>query len=140
MGSAAGWLDTNVILRYLLNDHPDQGPRARALIERAERGECKLKIASHIVCEAIYILENQDYARDEIYDALKDFSRISGIAFLDEDAIFEALVDYKDKNIDFADALLAALSRAKAETVWTFNRKHFARMTGSWEEPGAKRD
>ena len=121
MESAEGWLDTNVILRCLLNDHPEHGPRARALIERAERGECKLKIAPHIVCETIYILESQNYARDEIYGALKDFGRIDGIVFSDEDAVFEALVDYKDKNVDFADALLAAIGRVKAEKVWTFN-------------------
>ena len=68
-----------------------------------------------------------------------DFSRISGIEFLDENVFFEALVDYKDKNIDFSDALLAAISRAKAEKVWTFNHKHFTRMTGLWEEPAARR-
>lgn len=140
MGSALGWLDTNVILRYLLNDHPERSPRARALIESAERGERGLKVAPHIVCEVVYVLESQGYARDEIYGALKDFSRINGIEFLDGDTVFEALVDFGDKKVDFADALLAALGRAEAGTVWTFNGKHFVRLAGSWEEPGAGRD
>jgi len=30
-----GWLDTNVILRYLLNDHEDHSKRALTLFRRA---------------------------------------------------------------------------------------------------------
>lgn len=115
-----GWLDANVILRYLLNDHPEHSLRARTLIERAERGGCKLKVSPHIICEVVYILEGEDYAREEIYYALRDLGRISGITFQEEDTILEALIDYRDKNVDFSDSLLAAIGRSRAEKVWTF--------------------
>lgn len=130
MENTEGWLDTNVILRFLLNDHPQHSPRAKGLIESAERGESKLKVAPHIMCEVIYIFESLNYDREEIYNALKDFSRINGVEFMDESVQFEALLDYKDRKVDFSDALLAAMGRARHEKVWTFNQKHFARMTG----------
>lgn len=125
-----------MVLRYLLNDHPEHSPRARALVERAERGEVKLKVAPHIVCEIVYVLESQEYSREEIYTALRDFGRIEGVELVDADIVLEAALDYKDKNVDFSDALLAAISRTYSEKVWTFNKKHFARMAGVWEEPG----
>ncbi|QUL98681.1 MAG: PIN domain-containing protein [Candidatus Fermentithermobacillus carboniphilus] len=136
MDPICGWLDANIVLRYLLNDHPEHSPRAGALVERAERGEVKLKVAPHIVCEIVYVLESQEYSREEIYTALSDFSRIEGVELVDADVVLEAALDYKDKNVDFLDALLASISRTYSEKVWTFNKKHFARMEGVLEEPG----
>lgn len=136
MDPISGWLDANVVLRYLLNDHPDHSLRARALVERAERGEVKLKVAPHVVCEIVYVLESLEYSREEIYGALMDFGRIDGVQLVDADVILEAAMDYRDKNVDFSDALLAAISRMHSEKVWTFNKKHFARLTVVWEEPG----
>lgn len=93
------------------------------MFESGARGDgFHLKVAPHIVCEVIYILEGQDYSRDKIYNALRDFSRIDGIEFVDGGAILEAAVDYGDKNIDFSDALLAAISGTRAEKVCAFLR------------------
>lgn len=132
---SAGWLDSNVILRYLLNDHADHSARARALIEAAEAGAHRLKVALHILCEVVYILESERYAREEIYGAIRDFMGIRGIEVEEEDIALEALTDYRDKGVDFSDALLAAIARRSQETVWTFNRKHFVRMAGLWQMP-----
>lgn len=130
-----GWLDSNVILRYLLNDHQEHSPRARNLIKDAQGGKNKLKVALHIVAEVVYVLEGTGYGHAEICSALLRFSRIVGIAFEDETAVVEALMDYRDNNVDFADALLMALARARSEKVWTFNRKHFKHLQGDWQEP-----
>lgn len=81
-----------------------------------------LRVALHIVCEVICIFESQGYSRDEIYNALRDFSRIGGIEFVDGDALLEAAVDYRAKNIVFSDALLATISGTQAEKVWAFLR------------------
>lgn len=137
MAANEACLDMNVILRYLLNDHPEHGPRAKALFEAAECGGGLLKLAPHILCEVVYILEGEDYTRIEIHDALWDLIRIKGIEVQEEQVVLEALVDYRDKNVDLSDALLAAMARARGEKVWTFNGRHFARMNGQWEEPPA---
>lgn len=137
MGADEGWIDTNVILRYLLDDHPEYSRRARALIEAAERGEWRLKIAPHILCETVYVLEARDYTRAEICDALRDFIRIKGIELQEEKEVLEALIEYRDKEVDFSDSLLAAMAKARGEKIWTFNKRHFARMNIEWDEPPA---
>ncbi len=126
MTAEVGWLDSNVILRFLLDDHPDHSSRARSLVAAAETGELALKVAPHIACEVVYILESQGYRAIEISSALHNFSLIGGIEFADRDVVFEALIDYRDSKVDFADALTAAFARKSGEKVWTFNVKRRA--------------
>jgi len=130
-----GWLDTNVILRFLLNDHSEHSPRAKGLIERAERGEIVLRVAQHIVCEAVYVLETLNFTRKDICEALTEFARIPGTEVENATEVMMALIWYRDKNIDFSDALLYAISSLRGETVWTFNKNHFRKMGPGWTEP-----
>lgn len=128
-------LDTNVILRYLLNDDPDHSPKAAALISSARSRPASLQILSHIVCEVVYILEGLDYRKNDIFEALRDFGRVPGVKYAEERKILEALIEYKEKNIDFSDALLAAEAREQGKVIWTFNHKHFKRLNCSWRIP-----
>jgi predicted nucleic-acid-binding protein len=133
--SRTAWVDTNVILRYLLNDHPDHSARALALIGSAERGERLLRIPAYVICETIYILENQAYTREQIHDALTRFTAIPGIHVERLAQVHLALIWYRDKNVDFGDALLYAECSEDASTVLTFNKRHFQRLGTGWEEP-----
>jgi predicted nucleic acid-binding protein len=129
------WLDTNVILRFLLNDHDDHSPKARALIKRAESGELTLKVPTHILCEAVYVLEGLGHSRASICDALTRFGSIRGIALDEPIPSFTALIRYRDLNVDFSDALLYSIAAHRGDRVWTFNKKHFQRMGPIWQEP-----
>ncbi|HHV78454.1 MAG TPA: type II toxin-antitoxin system VapC family toxin [Firmicutes bacterium] len=99
---SSGWLDTDVIIRFLLNDHPDHSLRAKTLVEKAERGEITLRITPHIICEVVYVLESQGYERKEASDALIQFTSISGIETENADEVMTALIWYRDKNVDFS--------------------------------------
>lgn len=112
-------MDTNVILRFLLNDHPQHSLRARELMRQAETGRHTLKVAPHILREAIYVLESQGLTRADIAGRLLECSAIPGVRFESEEAAREALIEYRDRSVDFADALLMALARARAESVST---------------------
>lgn len=47
-------LDTNLILRHVLDDLPDQSSRAHALFERIERGERRVRVTDTVIFEAAY--------------------------------------------------------------------------------------
>jgi hypothetical protein len=51
------FLDTNVILRHLLNDVPEQSARARALLLRIEAGELRVRTAETVVFEIVFTLQ-----------------------------------------------------------------------------------
>ncbi|NPV70701.1 MAG: PIN domain-containing protein [Firmicutes bacterium] len=130
-------MDSNVVLRYLLNDHPDHSPRAKYLFEEAERGSHRLKVAAHILREIVYVLEGEGYSRPDICNALRQFFALRGVLVEDKRAVHEALLEFRDKGVDFSDALLAAIARGKQQRVWTFNKRQFSRMSVAWDEPPA---
>jgi predicted nucleic-acid-binding protein len=132
---ADGWLDTNVIVRFLLNDSPDHSSRARQLVERAERGETSLHIRAYTLCETVYVLENQGFTRHEIVDALSRFLAIPGINVDNLPLVQLSLKRYQDLNVDFCDAPLYTECTNEDATVLTFNKRHFSRLGSGWREP-----
>lgn len=132
---SAAWLDTNVLIRFLLDDHPDHSARARALIQRAERGEISLHVPIYIVCETVYVLESRAYTKSEVSDALSLFLSIPGIHVDDLPLIQTSLTKYRNLNVDFGDALLYSQCADEGGTVLTFNKRHFSRLGSGWREP-----
>ena len=51
------FLDANMILRHLLQDLPDQSPRATALIDRIEAGDLIVRTAEAVIFEVVFTLE-----------------------------------------------------------------------------------
>ena len=51
------FLDANIILRHLLQDLPDQSPRATAFIRRIEAGELTVRTTDTVIFEAVFVLE-----------------------------------------------------------------------------------
>ena len=51
------FLNTNLLLRHLTQDHADLSPRATALIRRIEAGELIVRISDTVVFETVYTLQ-----------------------------------------------------------------------------------
>jgi predicted nucleic acid-binding protein len=135
MRSRVGWLDTNVVLRYLLDDCPEHSPRARTLVEKAEKGEITLYVPTYIICETVYVLESQAYTRLQIAEALSRFLSIPGISVDNLPLMQLCLRQYGNSSVDFCDLLLYAQCADNGDTVFTFNKRHFQRLGTNWEEP-----
>ena len=118
-------LDTNVIIRFLRQDHPTMGPAAKALFQAANRGEVRLLLEESIVAEAVYVLQSvYKQSRGDIADALQAIVRRSPAIQSERPAVLnDALDRYRRQNqMDFADALLAALAVDKQMPVASFDR------------------
>ena len=51
------FLDTNVILRHLLQDHPNHSQRATTYFTLIERGEIQARTTDTVVFETVFTLE-----------------------------------------------------------------------------------
>ena len=49
-------LDANVLVRFLVQDGPQQAKAARKLVEQAESGAVLLVVDPMIIAEAVYVL------------------------------------------------------------------------------------
>jgi predicted nucleic acid-binding protein len=80
MSDSIVFLDTNVLLRHLLQDHPDHSPRATALVYEIERGNMTVQIADTVIFETAYTLETSyRISRSEIGETLQGFLDMPGV-------------------------------------------------------------
>jgi predicted nucleic-acid-binding protein len=117
-------LDTNVVVRLLVDDDPEQCRRARRLVEEAEKHQEPLWLCDIVMCETIWVLESYyDLGRDSIAPALKRLVRARQVVLQSSDQVAAALTAYSDGSADFADYLI--LEHAKAagcDRLVTFDR------------------
>ena len=103
------YIDTNVIIRTLVQDAPGQSQAARDLFALAAEGEVELLLSETTLAEAEWVLRSV-YARTrgEIATALKGVVAAVGTADEGRDVALAAIDLYEDLGFDFTDALLAA--------------------------------
>jgi len=129
------WLDTNVILRFLLDDHPRHSTKALELIKNAHKDGIQLNVTPFVLCETVYVLEGLEFERSTIVERLIQFSSLNSVQYTLEETMLSALIDYKETGGDFPDALLINMGRSNDETVWSFNKSDFTNFSGPWESP-----
>ena len=111
------FLDTNCLLRYLLEDNPEQCETVSALVE--EGATTGLEFLS----ECVYVLSGKVYGftRDQVSDALT--ALLDDIDCEHRETALEALRLYRANGLDFPDCILAARSKVEGVPVLTFDRK-----------------
>jgi len=128
--ATAAWLDTNVILRFLIRDNEAFFEAAYDVFKKAAAGSMVLHIHPVTVAELVWTLDSfYNYDKEEIVKTLCGFFTIEGLVLHDRDAVFNALVNYKEKNVDYIDAYLAAVAGEHVDhVVVTFDKKHFPKL------------
>jgi uncharacterized protein len=99
------FVDTNVFLRFLLNDHPQFSSSATSLFKRSEMGKINLWTSDMVVAELVWTLESYyKYSKKGICESLTNLLSLKGLSVDNRTLILTALDLYKDKNVDFIDA------------------------------------
>ena len=125
------FVDANIILRYFTKDPPDMAEASLKTFSDAQDGQICLILIPITVAEVVWVLESfYGYTKEQIAIKITQFLHSDGIEVIDLDILIQALSLYNEKNIDFADALLAvyALSRGP-NLIYSFDR-HFDRIPG----------
>jgi predicted nucleic-acid-binding protein len=117
-------LDTNVLVRYLVEDDAKQTALAAALIERAIADDESLYVSDVVVCETVWVLSvAYKVGRKEIAAVLRNLFRARHLAFGAVEQLIRALEAYDAGKGDFADYLIREHARAAdCESVATFDR------------------
>jgi predicted nucleic acid-binding protein len=127
------FLDTNVVLRHLLNDHPDHSPRARSLIRAIEDGRETAWTTDLAIAEVVFVLDSPRFfgtPRATIRDLLLPLIELPGIKLPNKRLYRRVFELYTTRSIDFIDCYHAALAESRRRTeVWSFDRD-FDRVPG----------
>lgn len=116
-------LDTNVLVRYVMQDDPKQAARATQLIESFTQQQPGW-VAVVSVAEFVWVLESCfDLERDQIALALATLLRSSQLVVEQGEVVWRALRRFKESSADFADCLIERSAVASGcERTMTFDR------------------
>lgn len=125
-------LDTNVLVRYLVEDDVAQAAAAKRLISRCVREGQTLWVPITVVLELEWVLRARyGFAKDEVLRALASLLSAAELGFESEQGLEVALQLFRTGPADFADCLHAALATQAGELpMWTFD-KGAARVMGA---------
>jgi len=117
------FIDSHVILRFLLGDHLEQSMYATQLFEQAEQGELIISIEPMIVAECCTILSGSTYQfrKDIIVNHLVPVLVRNGVECDNLFVVLDALDLYVQYDVDFSQAYLVALSKATNRKMVSFD-------------------
>lgn len=117
-------LDTNLLVRFLVNDEPDQAARAAAFVDRAVSRHQELYVSDLVMCEVVWVLAGAyRIGRGKIAETVADLLRSPTLRFTDSDRLSRALRAFARGKGDFADCLILEHARdAGCTAVATFDR------------------
>jgi uncharacterized protein len=133
------FVDTNVFLRHLVVDLPDQSPYATELLLAIEQGEEQVLTSQVVVLEVVFTLQKfYRLSLAEIRDQFLPIIMLPGIRLSQKDFLEPAFDLAIAKNIDFQDAFnVIIMNSLDASEIYSWDR-HFDRVEGITRiEPGS---
>ena len=112
-------IDANIVLRYLLNDHPDQSPKAREIIDQNI-----VEVPIEVLCEVIFVLKGHyGIDRQNISTRLKFFFDQTQCILPHRNVVLQGLEYYGQKSLDFVDCILGGYADVDKDEIFTFDEK-----------------
>lgn len=118
-------LDTNILVRLLVRDDPDQTEQARRFIDNRCTPESPGFINSVVLAEVVWVLDRvYRFPRRQIAAAIESLLMGQDRIVEYHDDVQAALAEYRSSNIDFIDAVFGRINLARGcEATATFDRK-----------------
>jgi uncharacterized protein len=128
----AQFVGTNVFLRFLTNDVPEQTAAVSSLLTAAAAGDLRLTTNAMVIAEIVWTLESfYRLQRADVAAKVTAILNTLGLQVAEASLLLEAVADYVDFNVDFIAAYNGAWVRKQGLTdVITFDRRHLSRLHG----------
>jgi len=125
-------LDTNALVRYVVEDDVAQLAAARRLIRKCVSEGQTLFVPVTVTLELEWVLRSSfEYAKDEVMQVLSSLFSAAELTFESERALEVALQLYRKGPADFADCLHIALAAQAGELPLRTFDKRAAKVNGA---------
>lgn len=113
-------VDTNILVRAILGDDPEQSPLARRTLEQARA----VLVPITVLIELAWVLKSVGWSRIQIHQAIATLAKQPTVHMDRFAEVQAALADFKVGPADLADCLALHQARALgASKLLTFDRK-----------------
>lgn len=117
-------LDTNMILRYLLNDNQEMADKAEQYIKSGD-----VWVTIEVIAEVVYVLKGvYSLDRETIANIIKGFLKLVNCS--ETDVLDRALETYAERNLDFVDCVLFGYHTVHEAEIATFDKKLLKLISG----------
>lgn len=125
-------IDTNLLIRYLVNDDSRKAQLVDTLLKKAGSGDVHILMPSIVVAELVWMLESfYKMEAAEIADLVDSILNTPGLTVSDDAIVRTALKQYRAKGVDLVGAWITAFAKDKgANEIHTFDKKHFKGING----------
>ena len=116
-------VDTNLIVRYLVQDHERHAKAAVKLFDACDRGDVVIVVLPAVLAESVFVLESfYEHPRGDIASALGRLISSPGVEISGTAIHLDALDRYRRTKIHFVDCLIAATAAAQNTPVASFDQ------------------
>ncbi len=118
-------LDTNVLIRYIVQDDPNQAKIATRLIESKCTPDMPGYISFIVLVEVVWVLARAyGYSRDVIFRVLQQILSTAELVVENHTIAWLALSDYQNSSSNYSDCLVGRIHQEQGcETTVTFDKK-----------------
>ncbi len=115
-------LDSNIILRYIVNENTTINIKARGYFEEASNDQLVLIIDNIVIAEVIWVLKSfYKSTKDDIYNSIKIVLTHKNIKMTNKNLILESLEFFYSHNLSYIDCYLHCLAKSKNIALATFD-------------------
>jgi len=115
-------VDSNLIVRYLVQDHEKHAKAAGKLFDACDRGDVVIVVLPAVLAECVFVLESfYEHPRRDIASALGRLISSPGVE-IDAAIHLDALDRYRKTKVHFVDCLIAATAATENMPVASFDR------------------
>lgn len=116
-------VDTNLIVRHLVQDHEKHAKAAGKLFDACDRGDVVIVVLPAVLSECVFVLESfYEHPRGDVVAALGTLISSPGVEITGVAIHLDALDRYRKTKVHFVDCLIAATATAEDLTVATFDQ------------------
>jgi uncharacterized protein len=120
---APPFLDTNILLRHLLQDHAVLSPRATAIVRNVEQGALQVRTSDIVLFETVFTLQRTyKQPRQTIAAGLLPILDLAGILLPGKRHYHRVFAVYCSRTLGFADCYhLVLMQRLKLTEILSFD-------------------
>lgn len=117
-------VDTNAILRFLLDDIPGQKKAVEELFTQAKKSKIAIIVPEIVVFELNFVLlKYYGIDKEKIINLLQPLVSSGYLQVESRNLFIITLKTYKSENISFVDCFLIAKSKLEKSELFTFDKK-----------------
>lgn len=116
-------VDTNVLIRYLVQDDPQQSAAARRFIEEELSPENKGLVSSIVFCEVIWVLSRAyKQPKEKLLEVIHGILETDVFEVERRECAWRAFYDFEEGKADFSDYYIGEINRVLgADSTVTFD-------------------